>query len=79
MIKTLSTIKLINDKYDYLADPHTATGLRVLLDKNEMNLGLASPYPSAKLNAIEQAIGKPPVLPEELLTLIKKKDDYIRK
>ena len=27
---TIKTIKLFNDKYNYLSDPHTATGLSVL-------------------------------------------------
>ena len=54
-----STIKLINDKYDYLADPHTATGLRVLLDKNEKEPWVSLACAHIKFgNAIEQAIGK---------------------
>ena len=73
---TLSTIKLINDKYDYLADPHTATGLSVLLDKNENEpwVSLACAHPAKFGNAIEQAIGKSPVLPKELANLFDKEE-----
>ena len=73
---TLSTIKLINDKYDYLADPHTATGLSVLLGKNENEpwVSLACAHPAKFGNAIEQAIGKSPVLPKELANLFDKEE-----
>ena len=73
---TLSTIKLINDKYDYLADPHTATGLSVLLDKNENEpwVSLACAHPAKFGNAIEQAIGKSPILPKELANLFDKEE-----
>ena len=73
---TLSTIKLINDKYDYLADPHTATGLSVLLGKNvnEPWVSLACAHPAKFGNAIEQAIGKSSVLPKELSKLFDKEE-----
>ena len=74
--KTLSTIKLINDKFDYVADPHTATGLSVLLnnDKNETWVGLACAHPAKFGNAIEKAIGKPAVLPKELSKIFDKEE-----
>jgi len=74
--KTLSTIKLINDKFDYMADPHTATGLSVLLnnDKNETWVSLACAHPAKFGNAIEKAIGKPAVLPKELSKIFDKEE-----
>ena len=74
--KTLSTIKLINDKFDYMADPHTATGLSVLLnnDKNATWVSLACAHPAKFSNAIEKAIGKPAVLPKELSKLFDKEE-----
>ena len=74
--KTLSTIKLINDKFDYMADPHTATGLSVLLnnDKNKTWVSLACAHPAIFGNAIEKAIGKPAVLPKELSKLFDKEE-----
>ena len=74
--KTLSTIKLINDKFDYMADPHTATGLSVLLnnDKNTTWVSLACAHPAKFSNAIEKAIGKPAVLPKELSKLFDKEE-----
>ena len=32
--ETLNAIKEIKNKYNYLADPHTSTGLHVLLEKD---------------------------------------------
>ena len=74
--KTLSTIKLINDKFDYIADPHTATGLSVLLnnDKNATWVSLACAHPAKFSNAIEKAIGEPAVLPKELSKLFDKEE-----
>ena len=74
--KTLSTIKLINDKFDYMADPHTATGLSVLLnnDKNATWVSLACAHPAKFGNAIEKAIGKQAVLPKELSKLFDKEE-----
>tara|TARA_B100000700_G_C14500876_1_gene603988 strand:- start:167 stop:625 length:459 start_codon:yes stop_codon:yes gene_type:complete len=74
--ETLSTIKLINDKFDYMADPHTATGLGVLLnnDKNETWVSLACAHPAKFGNAIEKAIGNPVVLPKELSIIFDKEE-----
>ena len=59
-----------------MADPHTATGLNVLLDKNENEpwVSLACAHPAKFGNAIEQAVGKSPVLPKELANLFDKEE-----
>ena len=59
-----------------MADPHTATGLSVLLnnDKNATWVSLACAHPAKFGNAIEKAIGKQAVLPKELSKLFDKEE-----
>ena len=74
--ETLNAIKQIKQKYNYLADPHTSTGLHVLLGKNA-NLpwvSLACAHPAKFGNAIEKATGEPPVLPKDLSKLFDKEE-----
>ena len=69
--ETLNAIKQIKQKYNYLADPHTSTGLYALLEK-DANLpwvSLACAHPAKFGNAIEKATGEPPVLPKDLSKL----------
>ena len=48
--QTISTIKQIKEKYNYLADPHTATGLHALLSKRpKRNMGKFSLCTSSKV------------------------------
>ena len=65
---TLKTIKTFKEKYNYLADPHTATGLSVLdesvLDHPVISLGCA--HPAKFGDAIKKAIGAEASLPKEL-------------
>jgi threonine synthase len=74
--ETLNAIKQIKQKYNYLADPHTSTGLYVLLEK-DANLpwvSLACAHPAKFGNAIEKATGEPPVLPKDLSKLFDKEE-----
>ena len=74
--ETLDTIKQIKQKYNYLADPHTSTGLHALLEK-DANLpwvSLACAHPAKFGDAIEKATGEPPVLPKDLSKLFDKEE-----
>ena len=74
--ETLNAIKLIKQKYNYLADPHTSTGLHVLLgkDANLPWVSLACAHPAKFGDAIEKATGEPPVLPKDLSKLFDKEE-----
>src|SRR6056300_1023780 len=74
--ETINAIKDIKEKYNYLADPHTSTGLHVLLKKEE-NLpwvSLACAHPAKFGDAIEKAIGNTPTLPKDLSKLFDKEE-----
>ena len=74
--ETLDTIKQIKQKYNYLADPHTSTGLHALLEK-DANLpwvSLACAHPAKFGDAIEKATGEPPVLPKVLSKIFDKEE-----
>jgi len=74
--QTLSTIMQIKEKYNYLADPHTSTGLHKLLEKDpsESWVSLACAHPAKFGNAIEKATGQPPVMPKDLSKLFDKEE-----
>ena len=74
--QTLYTIMQIKEKYNYLADPHTSTGLHKLLEKDpsESWVSLACAHPAKFGNAIEKATGQPPVMPKDLSKLFDKEE-----
>ena len=74
--KTLSTIKQVKNKFNYLADPHTSTGLHVLLDKNNDQpwVSLACAHPAKFGKAIKEATGEEPRLPKDLSKLFDKEE-----
>jgi threonine synthase len=74
--ETLNAIKKIKEKYNYLADPHTSTGLHVLLEKEESFpwVSLACAHPAKFGDAIEKATGEPPTLPKDLSKLFDKEE-----
>jgi len=76
---TLEAIKFFSDKYSYLADPHTATGLSVLqqYESDQLFISLACAHPGKFGEAIEKATGKVPTLPEELKNIFDKKEKMI--
>jgi len=74
--ETLNAIKQIKQKYNYLADPHTSTGLHALLKKDADLpwVSLACAHPAKFGNAIEKATGELPVLPKDLSNLFDKEE-----
>ena len=73
---TIETIKLFYQKYNYLADPHTATGLSVLNDTVEHSdhsfISLACAHPAKFGDAIKIATGKELNLPKEIENIFDK-------
>jgi threonine synthase len=73
---TIETIKLFYEKYNYLADPHTATGLSVLNDREKSVshslISLACAHPAKFGEAIKKATGKDPELPKEIENIFDK-------
>tara|TARA_Y100000590_G_scaffold463244_1_gene629537 strand:- start:7803 stop:9170 length:1368 start_codon:yes stop_codon:yes gene_type:complete len=74
--KILETIKIFKEKYDYLADPHTATGLSVINEKyfNHPVISLACAHPAKFPDAIKKSIGNAPEFPKELEKIFDKKE-----
>ena len=74
--QTLETIKFVYEKYNYIADPHTATGLKVLLDKkdNEAWVSLVCAHPAKFDKAVNKAINKEIDIPKELSNLFDKEE-----
>ena len=75
---TIATIKHFYEKYDYLADPHTATGLSVLNNKFKSNgyplISLACAHPAKFGDAIKKATGKETNMPKELENIFDKNE-----
>ena len=74
--ETLETIFKIFEKYNYISDPHTATGLKLLMDKNddETWVSLACAHPAKFNSAVKKAINKEADIPIELSNLFDKKE-----
>ena len=74
--ETLETIFKIFEKYNYISDPHTATGLKLLMDKNddETWVSLACAHPAKFNSAVKKAINKEADIPIELNNLFDKKE-----
>ena len=67
--ETLLAIKNFYDNYNYLSDPHTATGLSVLEKLQEIDhphISLACAHPSKFSDAIKKSVGISPNFPKEL-------------
>ena len=76
--ETIETIKLFYEKYNYLADPHTATGLSVLnyeaKKTNHSLISIACAHPAKFGNAIEKATGNAPDFPKEIQNIFDKSE-----
>ncbi len=74
--ETIKTIKSVFDSYGYLSDPHTATGLKILLDKNEDEIwiSLACAHPAKFLNAVKKATNLETEIPKDLSKIFDKKE-----
>jgi threonine synthase len=75
---TISTIREVEEKFDYLLDPHGAVGyegLKKYLEKNEGMKGifLETAHPVKFPKAIEEATGKTPGIPASIKTLMDQK------
>ena len=77
--EVLQTIKEFYNKYHYLSDPHTATGLNVLnkINNNIANISLACAHPAKFKNAIFDAINQEPIVPKELKNIFAKDEKMI--
>ena len=77
--ETLETIKIFNKKYDYLIDPHTATGLSVLkeLDNDIPTISLACAHPAKFSVAIKKATEILPNFPPELEKIFNKVEKLV--
>ena len=77
--ETLKTIKLFNDSFNYLADPHTATGLNILnkLNNNTPVISLACAHPAKFGDAIKEATDNYPKMPKELENLFDKEEKVV--
>ncbi len=75
----LKNIKYYYSKYNYLADPHTATGLSLLKKIKEASdpyISLACAHPSKFSSAIKKAIGKEPEYPDSLKNIFEKEEKF---
>ena len=77
--EVLQTIKEFYNKYNYLSDPHTATGLNVLnkINNNIANISLACAHPAKFKNAIFDAINQEPPITKELKNIFDKEEKMI--
>jgi len=73
---TIESIKIFKQHYNYLADPHTATGLSVLqnIHPNHAVISLACAHPAKFGNAIEKAISEKIIFPKELENIFDKEE-----
>ena len=76
--QTLETIKKFKNNYNYLADPHTATGLYVLDQvKSDCPIfSLACGHPAKFGDAIKKAIGEKPPFPDRLKNVLDKEEKF---
>ena len=74
--EVLQTIKEFYNKYEYLSDPHTATGLNILnkLNSDVANISLACAHPAKFKNAIFDAINLEPSIPTGLKNIFDKEE-----
>ena len=77
--QTSLTIKKFYEKYNYIADPHTATSLNILdeLDNDDINIALACAHPSKFPDSIKDSIGILPEQPPGLKNVLSSKERYV--
>lgn len=67
--ETLATIAEFKKSHDYLLDPHTAVGVKAAMDSNLGNsdfICLATAHPAKFGDAVKDATGEEPLLPQGL-------------
>jgi len=74
--KTLEIIKFFKDRYNYLADPHTSTGLSILhsIETDHPYVSLACAHPSKFADAIKKATGEDTLIPKEIEKIFDKEE-----
>ncbi len=75
----LETIKLYYNRYNYLSDPHTATGLHILKNiSNEKShfISLACAHPAKFESAIKDSIEQLPNYPDSLKNIFEKDEKF---
>ena len=74
--EVLQTIKEFKHKYNYIADPHTATGLNIMnnLDNKIANISLGCAHPAKFSEAINKATDQNPDIPISLKNIFEKKE-----
>lgn len=76
--ETASTIRNVFKQAGYLADPHTAVGIKVAAERtgDEPMITLATAHPAKFPDAVEKASGIRPELPEWLGDLMEREEQY---
>ncbi len=77
--ETLALIKTVYDKTGYTLDPHTAVGMKgahriAKAQPNNAVVLLATAHPAKFPDAVEQAIGERPALPDHLADLFEREE-----
>jgi len=76
--EVLGTIKRIYKETGYILDPHTAVGVKAALVQEAASKGalvtLATAHPAKFPDAVEQAIGQRPALPDHLADLFEREE-----
>ncbi len=74
---TLETIKKVKENYNYLSDPHTATGLSVLLENKSDHpfISLACAHPAKFGDTIKKALNIDLSLPKEIENIFEKEEN----
>ena len=78
-VETLAIIKNVYNKYNYLIDPHTATGAKPLLNdkyKKELCFCFETAHPSKFPEAILKAINLKPQFPKNFKTIENKNENF---
>ncbi len=76
--ETLMTMKMLHDKFGYIADPHTAVGVlgweayRSQHPEPAQGLVLATAHPAKFADVVMKAIGTAPPLPDRLAAYLKR-------
>ncbi len=76
--ETLAAMKMLYEKFDYIADPHTAVGVlgweayKGRHPEPAQGLVLATAHPAKFADVVEKAIGTAPPLPDRLAAYLKR-------
>jgi len=75
-------IKEVKEKYDYMTDPHGATGFLSLMEfmpdhPDHNGIFLETAHPAKFSNTVEEALGEPILIPEKLAEFGKRKKSSI--